>query len=182
MDWRRLPIARLLGLLTLGLVGATVASVGGVGLLGWGFATLFAVAPAIEALTPLLAWFVAGIALGVPLAVLGFGAAALTMLRSAAEARDGLRRRAGRVAEAYDDELSLLGLGDVVERIDDRDADERAEDRVERLKREYVAGDVDDREFERRLEELVADDEIDANRVLSIKQSVRDREREYERF
>jgi len=182
MPLRRRAVGRLVALLTVGLLGATSAAVGAVGLVGWGAATLFAVGPAVQALSPLLAWFVAGVVLGVPLAVVGFGGVVATLVDQAVSARTRLRRRAGRTLAAYDEELSLLGLDDVVDRFDDRDPDARAEDRVERLKAAYVAGDVDDAEFERRVEDLVADDDVDTHAVLSLRESVRDheRDREYE--
>lgn len=183
MDLGRLDLGRLVVLTTLGLFGTTASAVGAVGLSGWALATLFAVAPAIETLTPLLPWFVAGVVLGTPLALVGFGGLALAVIRGTMSARERLRRRAGRAAAEYEDELAALGLAEYVERLDDRSPEARAEDRIERLKEAYVAGDVDDREFERRVEALIDEDGIDPDRVLSLRESVRERERgvEYDR-
>ncbi len=180
MPLRRRAVGRLVVLLTAGLLGATSAAVGVVGLVGWAAATLFAVGAAVQALSPLLLWFVAGVVLGIPLAVVGFGGVVATLVDEAVSARSRLRRRAGRTLASYEDELSLLGLEDVVDRFDDRSADARAEDRVERLKAAYVAGDIDDAAFERRVEDLVADDDVDTHAVLSLRESVREADREYE--
>jgi hypothetical protein len=177
MDLGRLDLSRMVVLTTVGLFGTTVTAVGAIGLSGWGLATLFAVAPAIRTLTPLLPWFVAGLVLGVPLAFVGFGGVALAAVRGTISARDRLHRRAGHIATEYDDELALLGLDDYVDRLDDRSPDARAEDRVERLKEAYVAGEIDDREFERRVEELVGDADVDPDRVLSLRERVRETDR-----
>lgn len=183
MEFGRLDPGRVLVLATVGLLGATASAVGTVGLLGWGLATLFGVVRAVETLTPLLLPFAAAVVLGVPLAVVGFGGVAVALVGRAVTARERLRRRAGRVAESYESELALLGLEDVVDRLDGRSPDARAEERVERLKAAYVADEIDDREFERRVEELVAEEDVDPNRVLSLRERVREteREREYDR-
>lgn len=184
MEFGRIDAGRLLVLVTVGLLGATASAVGAVGLLGWGVATLFAVGPAVETLTPMLAWFVVGLALGVPLTVVGFGGVAAALVGEVRTARDRLRRRVGRVADDHQTELRLLGLGEWADRLDGRSPDARAEDRVERLKAAYVADEIDDREFERRVEELVREEDVDPNRVLSLRERVRETERgrEYERY
>ncbi len=181
MPLGRRAFVRVLGLFAVGLLGAVAAAVGVVGLVGWAFAALFAVAPAIEALSGLLPWLVACVVLGVPLAVVGLGGAAATLVGGIVSARERLRRRLGRRVAAYEDELALVGLDDVVDRLDDRSADARAEARVEDLKTAYVEGEIDDAAFERRVEELVDDDDVDPDLVLSLRETVRESESESER-
>lgn len=75
--------------------------------------------------------------------------------------------RAAALAERAEREvpaLDALGLSEALAPPEPT-AEERAERALVELKQQYVAGEIDEREFERRVDRLVATDDVDAGRV-----------------
>ena len=79
---------------------------------------------------------------------------------------------AGRVEREYRP-LRVLGLSDLLSP-PEPSAEERAADALEELKRRYVDGELDEREFERRVDRLVANESIDEARAERERRAVLD--------
>lgn len=80
-------------------------------------------------------------------------------------------------AEREYSELRVLGLSDALEPPEPT-AEERAEDALERLRRQYVEGEIDEREFERKVDRLVANESLDEAKAAHERREVLG-EREY---
>ena len=71
--------------------------------------------------------------------------------------------------------LRIVGLSDLLSP-PEPSAEERAEDALAALKRRYVEGDIDEREFERTVDRLVANDSVDEVRAeRERRDAIRDR-------
>lgn len=132
--------------------------------LGYGALVLYSAlvtgAPLVGALLELA---VPGVVLvGLFLAGIVFGSvgAAYAVARNARMPRGGRIQRLAEYAEREYPPLRALGLSDAVSE-PEPSPEERAEDALEDLKRRYVAGEIDEREFERRVDRLVANDSVD---------------------
>jgi len=75
--------------------------------------------------------------------------------------------------------LSSTGLAEWV-RPPEPSADERAEQALAELKQQYVDGEITEREFERKVDQLVTNDSIDEARAARERRRVSDREPERE--
>jgi hypothetical protein len=95
-----------------------------------------------------------------------FGSVGVTyaVARNASFPRGGRLQRLAEYAEREYSPLRALGLSDVVAEPEPT-PEERAEDALSELKRRYVAGEIDEREFERRVDRLVATDSVDDARA-----------------
>jgi hypothetical protein len=88
-----------------------------------------------------------------------------------AVARNATLPRGGRVqrlAEYVEDEyppLRALGLSEAVAE-PEPSPEEKAEDALAELKRQYVAGEIDEREFEEKVDRLVATDSVEEARAV----------------
>ncbi|WP_440007348.1 SHOCT domain-containing protein [Halomicrococcus sp. SG-WS-1] len=141
-----LSVVLLVGIAAFGLLAALSAlgdSAGGAPLL---FVLLDAAAPYIVA--GLLDAMVAGV-LAVALAV--------TAVRRASLPRNDRLARLAETVERASPKARSVGLSDRVA--------PTTEDRIDDLKQRYVEGDIGELEYERRLQELMDDESVDADRV-----------------
>ncbi|WP_310928040.1 SHOCT domain-containing protein [Halogeometricum luteum] len=106
-----------------------------------------------------------------PLFVLAAVAAVLSavglvygLARKARLPRGGRVEAVARRAEREYPVLRTLGVGDALSEPEPTPEERRA-DALDELKRRYVAGDVDEAEFERKLDRLVANDTVDDARA-----------------
>ncbi|UHQ95372.1 SHOCT domain-containing protein [Haloterrigena alkaliphila] len=99
-------------------------------------------------------WIVAGIALGV-LAVVFLLATVVSVLRTKSLPRSD---RLASIVERLEREYPILRQFDASEKVEPT-----AEDRKQRLKEQYVAGDISEAEFEREMQRLLDDDTADAH-------------------
>jgi len=158
-----LSLFALVGLVGFGLVAAlsTLAAPPATGSLV--FAVLSAVAPYLvaSALVGMLSFFL----------LVGL---TITAVRSASIPRNDRLARFARLLERYSSEARDLGLSERLE--------PTTEDRIDQLKQEYVEGEITELEYERRLQDLMADDSVSDERVRREYERTdrRCREREYE--
>lgn len=96
--------------------------------------------------------------------VFGGVGATYAIARRVSVPRGGRLQRLAEYAERAYPPLRTLGLSDAVSEPEPT-PEERAADALEDLKRRYVAGEIDEREFERRVDRLVANDSVDDARA-----------------
>lgn len=156
---------RLLGfsLVALLLSGTLLAVVLGYGALVLGAAFVTGASVVGAALELAVPW--------VPLAavalfgtVFGCVGVVYALARRASVPRGGRVQRLAEFAERTYPPLRTLGLSDAVSE-PEPSPEERAQDALEDLKRRYVAGEIDELEFERRVNRLVANDSVDDARA-----------------
>ncbi|WP_276300481.1 SHOCT domain-containing protein [Halorussus lipolyticus] len=147
-----LSLFALVGLVGFGLVAGLSTLAGPPAGASLVFAVLSAVAPYLvaSALVGMLSLFL----------LVGL---VVTAVRSASVPRSNRLARLARLVERYSSEARELRLSERLE--------PTTEDRIDQLKREYVEGDITELEYERRLQDLMADDSMSDQRVR----------REYER-
>ena len=177
LDWAS---ERLLTSVVLLVVCASVLAVSLAGVAGW-FVLAVLTTGGTGALGTLLPLFVVGVFLSLPLTAL---AGVLVAVGIAARASSAVRGdRARQWASYIERESSLaraVGLSSLVERFDTRSADQRADDRVDGLKRRYVEGDISESEFERRTREILDQEGVDRERSSVINDRLRESRREKE--
>jgi len=179
-DWAGDHLLATVGI-TLAFLTLTVVSA--LGIAGWLFAAVLGLGGA-GALGSLLAPFVVGLVVGVPVTVVGTIAAAVGLAARASSAVSGTAEvagvRLGRVAsyvERENEYARMVGLADLVENVDTRSAEQRADDRTERLKERYVDGELSEHEFERRMQTILDEEGIERDRVSTIDDQLREAER-----
>jgi hypothetical protein len=164
----------LLATVALSLAFLTLTAVSVLGVAGWLLAAVLGLGGAgtIGSLLPL---FVVGLVVGVPLSVVGLVAAAVGLASRASSAVSGTTEvagvRLGRVASYVEREnryARMVGLADLVENVDTRSAERRADDRTERLKERYVDGEISEHEFERRLQTILDEEGVQREGVSAI--------------
>jgi len=163
-SWAR---EHLLATIAIALTVGSAVAVSILGVLAWVLA-LFVAGPQ-PTLSTLMPVFLAGIVLGTPVAVLsvvgvGYGLAA----RVSAAAGNA---RFGRVfvwADRYEGLLRRVGLSGLVDAVDTRSTEQRATDRIERLKSRYVKGDLSEPGFERRVCEVLDEEGVGPERVSAL--------------
>ena len=101
---------------------------------------------------------------------LGFG---WELLRRLSIPRSERLRSAAERVEREHPAVDGLGLSDVVAP-PEPSADERAENALDDLKRRYVAGEIDETTFERKLDRLVANESVDDVRAAREREAVLD--------
>lgn len=136
----------LVGVVLMGLLDALSVLSGGVAYSGE-FILLAMLAEAAE-------WVVGGLVLGL-VAVLFLAATLVSVLRNASLPRDD---RLVSVVERLERKYPLLRQFDVAEKVEPT-----AEDRKQRLRERYLAGELSDDEFERQLETLMDDPHSEKN-------------------
>lgn len=107
----------------------------------------------------------------VAVAVSGVGVGWALLSRLTRPRGGRLHAAAERLERAYPP-AETLGVADLL--APDRAPEEKAEDALDELKRRYVAGDIDEREFERRLDRLVAADSVEDARATRERERVLD--------
>lgn len=156
----------LLAAVGLTLVFGTVTGVSLLGVAAWALWAVLGLGGAAT-LGTLLPVFLLGLLIGVPVTVAAVLVAVvgLTTRASAAvsERTDLAGVRLGQVASYVERESELarlVGLSDLVEHFDSRSPDRRAEDRIQRLKDRYVAGDLSEFEFETRMQRVLDEEGV----------------------
>ncbi|SFR61045.1 Short C-terminal domain-containing protein [Halogeometricum rufum] len=142
------------GTLSAVLLGYAALVVGGAFLAG----TL--VAALLELAFPVLPLF----ALSTAVAVVSAVGVVYGLARRASLPRGGRIESVARRAESEYPPLRALGLGDAFAE-PEPSPEEKRQDALERLKRRYVDGELTEREFERKLGRLVANDSVDDARA-----------------
>lgn len=129
----------------------------------------------VSVLSTLLPLFLLGLVVGVPVTAVGVVAVPVGLTARATSAVSGRRKvagvRLGRLASYVEREnryARAVGLSSLVERVDTRSAEQRADDRIERLKDRYVDGEVSDHEFERRTRRVLDDEGVSRDRPSSV--------------
>jgi len=179
-DWAGDHLLATVGI-TLAFLTLTVVSV--LGIAAWLLAAILGLGGA-GTLGSLLALFVVGLVVGVPVTVVGLVAAAAGLASRASSAVSGTTEiagvRLGRVAsyvERENDLARMVGLADLVENFDARSAEQRADDRTERLKERYVEGEISEHEFEQRMQTILDEEGVRGDRVSTIDDQLREAER-----
>lgn len=149
----------LAGIAAFGLLAVASALAGATGAAPLVFVALDAAAP-----------YVVGAAFVGVLSFLLFLAASVAAVRRASLPRDERFARVARGVERVSGEAREFGLAERFE--------PTTEDRIESLKREYVDGEITELEYERRLRELLADEETTDDRL---DRELRELDRESER-
>jgi len=150
----------LLATVALALLFGTVAVVSVLGVAGWLLLALLGVGAA-STLGSLLPLFVLGVVVGAPGTLLALVGAVVGLTSRASSAVRGERTQ--RLASYLERESTLarfVGVADLVERFDDRDPEERADQRIDRLKQRYVDGELTEREFERRTRRVLDEEGV----------------------
>ncbi|SFG55100.1 hypothetical protein SAMN04488063_2387 [Halopelagius inordinatus] len=96
--------------------------------------------------------------------VFGSVGAVYALARRVSVPRGGRLHRLAAYAERACPPLRTLGLSEALSE-PEPSPEEKAQDALEDLKRRYVAGEMDEREFERRVDRLVANDSVDGARA-----------------
>ncbi|MFB6140939.1 MAG: SHOCT domain-containing protein [Halosimplex sp.] len=179
-DWAR---DHLLATVALALAFGTLTAVSVLGVAAW---TLWALlsAPGAATLGSLLPLFLVGLVVGVPVTAVSTLAAAVGLASRASAAASARAAVAGtRLGQAvsYVEHESvtarLVGLSALVETVDTRSADERVDDRIERLKDRYVEGELSEYEFERRTQRILDEEGVHRDRSSSLDDQFRAIER-----
>lgn len=174
------------------VVATTLALISAAGVAVWLVLALLggAVAETFGTLLPIFA--VAGL-ISAPLAAaalvaVGYGLVVRTSAVIGATFQDqvdGAARWVGRTARRFERRSALarvLDLSPVVESLDSRTPEERAQDRIERLKAGYVADHLSEFELERRIRRVLVDEDVSRDQVTTLDVELADaRRREVER-
>ncbi|QLH81808.1 SHOCT domain-containing protein [Halosimplex pelagicum] len=173
----------LLATVAISLASLTLAVVSALGVAGWLLAALLGLG-GTGTLGSLLPLFVVGLVVGVPATVVGLVAVAVGIAARASSAVNGTTEiagiRLGRVAsyvERENEYARMVGLADLVENFDTRSAEQRADDRTERLKERYVEGEISEYEFEQRMQTILDEEGVRRDRVSTIDDELRATER-----
>ncbi|WP_123538781.1 SHOCT domain-containing protein [Halosimplex salinum] len=179
-EWARDHLLLVVGL-SLAFGTLTVVSV--LGVVGWLLLALLGVGGA-STLGTLLPLFLLGLVAGVPGTVVALIAAAVGLAGRASSAVSGKTEfagvRLGQVAtyvERESDLARLVGLSDLVEDFDTRSPEQRADERIERLKDRYVDGEISDYEFEQRMQRIMDEEGVHRDRTSAIDDELRATER-----
>ncbi|ELZ22702.1 hypothetical protein C475_16411 [Halosimplex carlsbadense 2-9-1] len=179
-DWASDHLLATVGI-TLGFLTLTAVSV--LGIAGWLLAAVLGLG-GTGALGSLLPLFVVGLVVGVPVSVVGVVAVAVGLAARASSAVSGTTEiagiRLGRVAsyvERENEYARMVGLADLVENFDTRSAEQRADDRTERLKERYVEGEISEHEFEQRMQTVLDEEGVQREGVSTIDDELRAAER-----
>ncbi|MFB6151753.1 MAG: SHOCT domain-containing protein [Haloarculaceae archaeon] len=172
-DWAS---ENLLAAVALTVAFGTVLAVSVLGIAGWVLLALLDVGAA-STLGSLLPLFVVGLVVGFPVTLVAGLAAVFGLAARASSAVSG--KRLGRLAsyvERESDVARAVGLADLVEGLDGRSPEERADDRIGRLKEKYVEGKLSERAFERRMGEVLDEEGVDRDRVGGDREYLTERE------
>ncbi|UPV73414.1 SHOCT domain-containing protein [Halorussus limi] len=130
-------------------------------------------APVLVVLLQTAAPFVAVAAMLGVVSILLLVGLAVAVVRSASIPRDDRLARLARKVERYYPDARGLGLSDRFE--------PTTEDRIEELKQQYVAGEITELEYERRLQDLMGEEGVSDERVRRERDRTdRKRDREFE--
>lgn len=168
----------------LALTFAALSAVSLLGAAGWAVLAALEVGAA-SSLATVLPLFAAGTVLGLPLtaaavAVVAIGVAARVSSVAAAKRR-AASTRLGRIASRVERESVLarwLGVAALVEDIDGRSPERRADDRIDGLKRRYVNGGLSEWELEERTRIVLDEEGVPRERPSRIDDELRAAERD----
>ena len=166
----------------LALAFAALSTVSLAGATGWAVLAALEVGAA-STLATLLPLFALGTVLGVPLTVATGVVAAVGVAAHVSAAAAAKRRaastRLGQVASVIERHplARLLGIAALVEDIDTRSPERRADDRIERLKDHYVDGGLSEWELEARTEVVLDEEGVHRDRISAIDDQLRETER-----
>jgi len=162
------------------VASAAVTAVSAVGIVVWLAFALLGDGGVLFALLGVLLF--GGLVLGPPLSVLalaglGYG---VTARFAAAIPHPGTRiARTAEAAERRSPLARLVGLSDLTAPVDGRSERDRVEDRLDRLKAQYVADELSEREFEQRVSTVLAGTDSALDRESFIEARLREaRERD----
>jgi uncharacterized membrane protein len=172
LDWAS---DHLLTSVVLLLISGAILAVSLLAIAGWLFLLLFGFDTGT--LGSLLPVFILATVVTLPLVVASavIAAMGLAARASAAVSSD----RAKQWTSYLERESSLartIGLSSVVERFDSRSERERADDRLQRLKEKYVDGTLSQTDFERKIREILDQENDDRDRSSVIDEQLRDHE------
>jgi hypothetical protein len=179
-DWGR---AHPFALAAVALVAGTIAAVSASGAVAWAVLVVLSVWLELptEALGSLLPVFLVGVVVATPIALVAFVSLTAGLFAAAADwvdeslrawvlgARDGWRWLVATAADA-----DLPGLSDLASQVDTRTARERADARIDGLSDRYARGELSWREFERRVEQVLAEEGVGWGRESTADDRVRD--------
>lgn len=145
------------------LLSAAIAATSAAGIVGWLVAALLTAGAGSGAATlgALLPVFVLGVLVGGPLAVVAAVGVGYALASRAARAlRLSAARRLRRLARDHPIADRFLEFSAWADEVDPRTAEERAEARIARHKERYVAGEIGERTFERRVRAVLDDEGV----------------------
>jgi uncharacterized membrane protein len=171
---------RLLASVLLFVLFGSVLTVSLLGITGW--IALVVLTGSGGALGSLLWLFVVATVVALPLTLVAGVLVAAGIAARASSAVSGDRaKQVASYLERESDAARAVGLASVVEKFDSRTPDERADDRIDRLKQRYVEGSLTDTEFERKIREVVDQENVDRSESSVIDDQLREGRRERER-
>jgi len=171
---------RLVVSVLLFLVFGSVLAVSLLGITGW--IALVVLTGSAGTLGSLLWLFVVGTVVTLPLTLVTSVLVAAGIAARASSAVSGDRaKQVASYLERESDAARAVGLASVVESFDSRTPDERADDRIDRLKQRYVEGSLTDTEFERKIRDVVDQEGVDRSESSVIEDQLREGQRERER-